>query len=120
MEGVWRSTTRLIVNDGGASAYPSTLEGVVAYKWNDRDVDLKDFTVREMRGMREAFASDHELGMWHCLSLSAYYADDGTRVFQSADEIINQPAKYSLRLTKMAQDAMEVNTVIDDDASPLS
>jgi len=89
-------------------------------KWNDREVYVKEFTIKEMKPVREAFAADNENGMWYVLSLTVRYKDDDTQVFPSVDDVLALPAKYILRLTRLAQEAMKVNGIIEDEASPLS
>lgn len=80
-------------------------------KFNGREVEIKEFTIRELRPMREAFEADQENGMWFILVCSAHYADDGTKVFENVDAVLDQPAKRSLLLSSMANEAMEINGI---------
>jgi hypothetical protein len=80
-------------------------------KFNGREVEIKEFTIRELKPMREAFEADQENGMWYVLVCSAHYADDGSKVFENVEAILDQPAKKSLLISAMANKAMEANGI---------
>jgi len=80
-------------------------------KHNGREVELKEFTIRELKPMRAAFEADQENGMWYVLIQSAHYQDTGEKVFCSVDDVLDQPARNSLRLSAMASKAMEINNI---------
>jgi hypothetical protein len=83
--------------------------------WNGREVELKEFTIRELAKIREAFSQDAETGMWQVLALTAHYKDDGSRVFDDASIIPDIPAKHIITLTRMANEAMRINGIVDDE-----
>jgi len=80
-----------------------------AHTWGGRAVAFKDFTVKDLDAVRTAFGVDNARGMWTVLSLSAFYSDDGERVFTDADVVQASPARMARVLTDMALEAMKVN-----------
>jgi hypothetical protein len=88
--------------------------------WMDREVVLKDFTVREMLAIRERFTIDGNNSIWEVLVASLHYKDDNTKVFQNLDDLLNAPARYTMLLTKWAQDAIDANGLTaKDNEAPL-
>lgn len=85
-------------------------------QWEGREVNFVDFTIREGRVVRSAFASDPETGSYACLVAAARYADTGERVFQSVDEIELLPFRLQQRVLRLAGEAARSNGMMDDDA----
>jgi hypothetical protein len=80
-------------------------------KFDGREVEIKEFTIRELKPMRAAFEADQENGMWYVLLCSAHYQDTGEKVFADIDAILDLPARKSLLISSMANKAMEINGI---------
>lgn len=81
----------------------------VPLEWNGRAIKLVEFSIRDGRDVRTAYAQDGELGMWTVLMKSARYADDDAPVFVSVDDVEAQPFRLQQRLMRLAAVALDVN-----------
>lgn len=84
-------------------------------EWNGRPVVFGDFNIRQGREVREAWAADGERGSYLCLALSLRYADSNELVFQSVDDVLDQPFKLQQRVIRLAGEAARANGLIDDE-----
>lgn len=84
-------------------------------QWDGRAVSFAEFTIREGRAVRAAFAKDGESGSYACLVASVRWADSGEPVFASVDEIEALPFRLQQRLLRLAGEAAKVNGMMDDD-----
>lgn len=84
-------------------------------EWNGRAVTVSEFNIRVGRDVRKAFAISNEDGSYACLAASLHYVDTGEAVFQSADEVEDQPFRLSQRVLLLAAEAAKVNGMFDDD-----
>jgi hypothetical protein len=89
------------------------------WAWNGREVIFTEFNIAAGREMRKAFAEDTERGTYVALIKSARYADDGSPVFQSIEEIEAQPFRLQQRIMLMAVEASKVNSPEEDPDVPL-
>jgi hypothetical protein len=88
----------------------------MALRWDDREVTFADFTIKEGRAVRAAFArGDSEAGSYICLIASARYADTGEPVFRSVEEIEALPFRLTQRVMRLASEAAKVNGMLDDE-----
>lgn len=88
---------------------------MAALEWDGREVVFVDFSIREGRAVRAAFATDGEKGSYACLVASARYHDSGLPVFGSVDEIEALPFRLQQRVLRLAAVAAKTNGMIDDD-----
>lgn len=86
-----------------------------ALQWDGRDVVFADFSIREGREVRAAFAKDGERGSYECLMRSARYADTGEPVFASVDEIEALPFRLQQRVLRLASEAAKRNGMVEDE-----
>ena len=87
---------------------------------NGREIVLKEFTIKDLKAIRDAFTIDTEMGMWTVLSMTAFYKDDDSRAFDSPETIQGMPARFALTLTKLADDALKLNGMYkEEEAAPL-
>src|SRR5438045_9608550 len=85
-----------------------------ALQWNGRDVIVAEFNVRAGRAVRAAFKVDNETGSYAALAASLRYADSNDLVFQSVDEVEDQPFRLQQRLLRLASEAAKVNGMLGD------
>jgi len=79
------------------------------FEWQGRPIRFAEFSIKEGREVRAAYQVDGETGMWMVLVKSARYADDGTPVFTSVDELETQPFRLQQRLMRFAAQALDLN-----------
>ena len=77
--------------------------------WNGRAVTFAEFSIREGRAVTEAFQRDAEDGAMMLLVQALRYADDGSAVFGSLDEVLGQPFRLRERLSYLAGKCAFVN-----------
>ena len=64
-------------------------------QWNGRTVTFADFNLKTGRLVTDAFQRDAQEGTFAMLVHSLRYADDGTPVFSSVDEVFEQPFRHA-------------------------
>ena len=64
--------------------------------------DVRDFNLKTGRLVTDAFQRDAQEGTFAMLVHSLRYADDGTPVFSSVDEVFEQPFRLRERLAYLA------------------
>ena len=84
-------------------------------QWNGRKVTFEDFNLKTGRLVTDAFQRDAEEGTWTMLVHSLRYADDGTPVFSSVDEVVDQPFRLRQRLGCLAAKCAFQNALRQDD-----
>ena len=87
------------------------------YMWNNRAVVFTEFSIKQGREVRAAFAAgDPERGSYLTLLYSARYADDAqTPVFRSIDEIEALPFRLTQKILRLSSAAAEANKVEEAD-----
>jgi hypothetical protein len=84
-------------------------------EWDGRAVTFAEFSIRQGREVRDAFAVDGENASYLCLALSMRYADSNELVFKSVDEVWQQPHKLQQRVFLLAREAMKVNAMLGEE-----
>jgi hypothetical protein len=84
-------------------------------QWNGRPVTFGEFNIKQGRAVRAALREDGEHGSYACLALSLRYADDNALVFQSADEVEEQPVRLQQRVMYLAAEALKINGFLTTD-----
>jgi hypothetical protein len=82
---------------------------------NGRAVKFAEFTIRNGRSVLDAFARDAEEGAFTLLVASLRYADDGSAVFTSIEEVYDQPFRLRERLGYLASKCAFINGLRNDD-----
>ena len=82
---------------------------------NGRTVEFAEFSIRNGRSVLDAFARDPEEGAFTLLVASLRYADDGSPVFASIDEVYDQPFRLRERLGYLASKCAFINGLRNDD-----
>ena len=83
--------------------------------WEGKPVTFVEFTIKEGRAAREAFARDSEDGAIMLVVLSMRWADTGERVFATFDEAEAQPFRLRATLMRLSTKAAFVNGLRGDD-----
>jgi hypothetical protein len=83
--------------------------------WNGRPVTVIEFSIRDGKAVNEAFLRDGEEGSFALLVQALRYADDGTPVFSSVDDVYSQPFRLRSRLAYLAGRCAFVNGLREDD-----
>lgn len=84
-------------------------------QWNGRKVTFADFNLKTGRLVTDAFQRDAQEGTFTMLVHSLRYADDGTPVFGSVDEVFEQPFRTRERLAHLAGKCAFQNGLRSDD-----
>jgi hypothetical protein len=85
------------------------------YLMGGEEIKLREITYREMRNVGKV--EDGEARLLTLLSCSAVWRKTGDQVWRDAEAVEGTPAKYSLLITRMANDAYELNAP-EPDPSP--
>jgi len=83
----------------------------VAHTYNGRDVILNVVTFGDLVESQEAAERTGKSvsAMWLLLTRSATYADDGTQVFASVDDIMKAPAPEANNIMEMSAEVSRKN-----------
>ena len=84
-------------------------------QWNGRRVTFADFNLKTGRLVTDAFQRDAQEGTFAMIVHSLRYADDGTPVFNSVDEVFEQPFRMRERLAYLAAKCAFQNALRPDD-----
>lgn len=80
------------------------------FKLGERDVELRVVTFGDIMAANELRETrGNTASVWHVLSCSAHYTDDGSKVFQDMDAIMARPATDAGVIMRMSSAVAALN-----------